>query len=684
MKLSAKVSLWIGLLALFIVTCIGAATVVVSRRIVEDVARKSLQNQAQIAALLIDDGIIKSDLEVLYELANRARTQSMVWETQRDSLLPDIDRLGYLDFGIVGLDGVAHYIKDESTSNLADREYIIKALAGKSAISDVLISRVIGKPVLMFAAPIMANGKVAGALIGRKDGAVLGEMTSRVGFGETGYLYMVNKNGTVVCHPDSGLVYNQFNPIEEAKADPSLLPLAEFISTVIRDGEGFAQYVFQGKRLISAVAPVADTDWILVGSVEEEEFFADISHIVLYTVFIGIGALILAIILVFIMVSLIIIRPIRLIMHEADALANNNFDISIPTGSNDEIGDVQKALAIIRESLKKTIAEINNKHRGQLNISKNLHNSIKDSSGSIEVINRNMEAVQTQAVSQINSVNRTAESVDDIIRHIGSLEEVVEVQGKNITNSSESIEQMVKDIDSVRNVVNKAGETTGELSRSSDAGRKMLNSLSDELAKISEQSAFLEEANTALVNIAAQTNILAMNAAIEAAHAGDAGKGFAVVSDEVRKLAESSNKESDSISQEIKNMRNGIDRIREMSTETVNTMGNMFTGVKEMQSSFSAVTTVVEAQASNGRRVLEALTSLRATTEQVSAGSENIQKASGFIHNTVENLKNISRGVNDSVLDVQKASKDISISLDIARKIAEAHYLAPPDDIEKS
>jgi methyl-accepting chemotaxis protein len=174
-----------------------------------------------------------------------------------------------------------------------------------------------------------------------------------------------------------------------------------------------------------------------------------------------------------------------------------------------------------------------------------------------------------------------------------------------------------------------------------------------------------------------------MNAAIEAAHAGEAGRGFAVVSGEVRKLAESSNKESNSISQEIKNMRDGIKRIREMSTETVNTMGNMFTDVKDMQSSFSTVNTAVEAQALNGKRILEALTSLRATTEQVRAGSENIQKASASIHTTVEDLKNISRDVNDSVLGVQTASKGISSSLDIARKIAEAHYLVPPDDIEK-
>ncbi|MDR3337896.1 MAG: methyl-accepting chemotaxis protein [Treponema sp.] len=683
MKLSAKISLWIGLLVFFIVVCIGTTAVIVTNRIVEDAAEKSLQNQAGATVQLIKEGIIESELKVLYELANRVRTQSMVWETQRDSLISDIDRLGYLDFGIVSPDGTAHYIKDGTTANLADRDYVKKALSGKTAVSDVLISRVIGKPVLMFAAPIVVNGDTLGALIGRRDGAVLSEMTSKLAFGETGYLYMVNKSGVFVCHPNPELVYNQFNPIEEAKTDPSLLTLGNFIARAISGEDMFDEYTYQGSRHIGAAAPVPNTEWILVGAIERDEFFADIIRIVLYTACIGIISLILGIILAFIMVSVLIIRPIGLIMSEVEALANNKFDIEIPEGSKDEIGEVQQKLGVIRESLKKTLAEINNKHLGQINIGKNLHNSIKDSSNGLEVINRNMETVQEKTSSQMSSVNQTSDSVEEIIRYIGSLEEAVEIQGKNISRSSESIEQMVKDIDSVRNVVKKANETTGELSKSSDAGRKMLNNLSEELAHIAEQSAFLEETNEALVNIAAQTNILAMNAAIEAAHAGEAGKGFAVVSGEVRKLAESSNKESNSISQEIKNMRNSIDRIREMSTETVNTMGDMFTDVRDMQSSFSTVNTAVEAQASNGRQILEALTALRDTTEQVRDGSENIQKASGFIHGTVENLKNISKDVNDSVLDVEKASKDITASLDIARKIAEARYLAPPDDIDK-
>jgi methyl-accepting chemotaxis protein len=229
-------------------------------------------------------------------------------------------------------------------------------------------------------------------------------------------------------------------------------------------------------------------------------------------------------------------------------------------------------------------------------------------------------------------------------------------------------------------VVKKVNATTVNLGRASDESRKMINNLTEELSRIQEQSGFLEEANSTLGNIAAQTNILAMNAAIEAAHAGEAGRGFAVVASEVRKLAESSNKESSSISEEIKKMRNGIATIRTVSDATVNTMQGMFTEVTDMQASFDSVTSAVEAQAANSARILEALSALQETARQVRSGSDEIQKESDLIYSTVEQLKNISKDVNASVLDVQKACKGIAVSLEIAKRIAEGHYLAPPDD----
>ncbi|MDR2068475.1 MAG: methyl-accepting chemotaxis protein [Spirochaetaceae bacterium] len=382
------------------------------------------------------------------------------------------------------------------------------------------------------------------------------------------------------------------------------------------------------------------------------------------------GFAILASGLVAFFVSLSLLRPIKGMVNVGSSLADMNFDVLIPVNRKDEIGNMQRALNTIRDEFKKALTEISNEHLSQKNISAELHVSIRRSSDGLEVITRNMESVQSKADGQIKSVDQTAESVEGIISHIRSLDAAVETQGQNIDESSDSIEKMVQDIEAIREVVERAHETTTRLSQASAAGQKMLRTLSEDLGRIAEQSAFLEEANAALVNIAAQTSILAMNAAIEAAHAGEAGKGFAVVAGEVRSLAESSNKESGTISQEIKEMREGIDRIRQVSVETVDTMEQMFREVMDMERSFSRVMEAVEAQASNGGRILTALATLRDTANQVRTGSQMIKQESGSIHDIVENLKHLSRDVNESVTDVQTACQGIAASLEAAKTIA--------------
>jgi methyl-accepting chemotaxis protein len=494
------------------------------------------------------------------------------------------------------------------------------------------------------------------------------------------YIYLLVKNG-----PDYWFVFSTDDPdsITDANEAVEIYPQDEIpdeLDLVFASGERqfSAPYTDEWGSLISLFVPVfsggkvvaiigLDYDVSFIRNLERRAYIA-LGIVLVMAVFIST--------LVAVLVSRSLVRPIKGMIGVGSALADMNFEVSIPISRQDEIGDMQRALFTIRERLQKTITDIRNEQMSQKNISQNLKTSIQDSSGSLEVIRQNMETVQDKADVQVESVKQTAESVEGIINHIRFLDEAVETQGYHINQSSESIERMVEDIESVRKVVGQVQEITSRLSGASETGQRMLKKLNEELGGIAEQSAFLEEANTALVNIAAQTNILAMNAAIEAAHAGEAGKGFAVVAGEVRNLAESSNKESTSISQEIKEMREGIGRIRLVSVETVETMGQMFREIMDMGNAFNRVTTAVEAQSSNGSRILTALTTLRDTAEQVRTGSGEIKRESGSIHDIVESLERISRDVNESVADVQAACRGIAESLERAQNISEGRFLS--------
>jgi len=375
-----------------------------------------------------------------------------------------------------------------------------------------------------------------------------------------------------------------------------------------------------------------------------------------------------------------ITMPINEVAVAANTLSQMRFDIKTSKVRKDEIGVMQKALYAIRDTLRQTMGEINDEQLGkQLNISRNLNKIINQSNDELKTIIDGMDVLVNKSEGENESVIKTAKSVDGIIVNIDALNEAVESQSESINSSSKLIEQMVQGIRGIKDTVQEANKITINLGDYSKNSKKTLEQLTKEITSLTERSVELEKANKTISGIAAQTNILAMNAAIEAAHAGEAGKGFAVVASEIRKLAEMSNKESNSISSEIKSMTEEIDAIRNVSGITVESMNNIFSKLSEMSSSFADIKDNIEMQSLNSGRIMEALNKIKSLVEEVNRDSVKIKGDSTAIVDIVQDLNAASKEVTSSVDSAQSASRQIAASFSMAKKVVDGTILIRPD-----
>jgi methyl-accepting chemotaxis protein len=320
--------------------------------------------------------------------------------------------------------------------------------------------------------------------------------------------------------------------------------------------------------------------------------------------------------------------------------------------------------------LQQQMDESNKQHlENTIEKNKRLNEVVFESFGAIENINKHIDAMEAKVDSQVQSMQGASRSAHGIFEQLRLFQEKVQTQAESIEKSSKVVEQMVSNVDSIRSIAMQTRQTTDMLMQSSEAGRKMLLRLADDLKHIEKQSVTLFNANRTISDIAGQTSILAMNAAIEAARAGESGKGFAVVAGEVRKLAELSAKESEGISGEIKKMGEVIRQIGNVSKTTVDSMDTIFSGIKDMGSSFGEVDKAVQVHVAEGAEVMGVLQIVRQTSKEVQEGSGLIHERGTTINMEMDSLEVISDGLKEAVHAMRTSEKSVKLFLEKAKEI---------------
>lgn len=281
----------------------------------------------------------------------------------------------------------------------------------------------------------------------------------------------------------------------------------------------------------------------------------------------------------------------------------------------------------------------------------------------VDEINKGIEEINEHVLTQSASVLETQAASERIVKNLGVLNRLIEEQAANVTQSSASIEQMIATIESVTKNIDLMGSAFSRLQEASVDGETKITNVAEIMGRIAEQSEELQGANTVIKAISSQTNLLAMNAAIEAAHAGDAGRGFSVVADEIRKLAESSTGQSKEISSKIQAILTLIQTGANVSLVTKDSFKTILDQISSLAKHLGQIRGAMDEQSTGSRQILDATAQINRITTQVSGGSAEMLDGSRAISSEMQKLVTLSENVKEKTSQVLARTGTITESV---------------------
>ena len=380
-------------------------------------------------------------------------------------------------------------------------------------------------------------------------------------------------------------------------------------------------------------------------------------------IFIGILSLIIGVV-----ISIWTIRsvtPLATVAKALNDIADGAGDLTaeIKINSKDEVGKVANNFNRFVATLHKIISTVKNSVEGLASTSNGMVASMDSTQHALDKINIDITRVREQMGTQSSAISNMSDTVRNINGNVKDLTGLIQQQTTSVNDSTSSVEQMVNSVQAVTDALEKSQTQFNNLSQVSEIGFQKIAEVQEQVQEISVKSQSMSEANAVINNIASQTNLLAMNAAIEAAHAGESGKGFAVVADEIRKLAEIASTQSKSISTGLKDLVGSIGEVVDKSNILVHSFEDVRNAIDVVVDEQQSIRTVMEEQHSGNMQVKTSFETIQDLSNRVYDGIMDMYNGSQTIMGKTEDLVNITSDINTSMNNMTNNTTDIARSV---------------------
>ena len=674
-SLRYKLVLLFSALILFVGVTMGILATRIARKAVIEKITVHLTDKATDIAEIID-GRASSLVQFVEGLARMPflRDDSLSLQQKAQMLTQEARRNAKIDyFGICDIEGNRYDARNILTT-VNDRAWFQSAIKGKSYVTEPFLSQITKNMQILFAVPVYDDANtIIGVLSAAVPGKLLSEEISDIVVGKTGECYIVGLTGTAIAHKNFEIVTKQQNAIEMAKKDASLNSLAAFTKYALdTDKSEVGYYEYGGIEYIASYATVMLTGWTVIIRAPVDEFMETVKALRISIRIMGIILFAASIIVVYI-IAYRMMRPVQAVVAALQDIARGEGDLTVrlPVFGNDEITNLSAYFNETIEKIALSIRAVGTNSESMEEIGNELASNMTETASAIHQISANIEGVKQQAMTQAASVTETAATIEEIVRTIKQLNASIETQAASVAQSSASVEQMVANIASITKTLENTDGTIKKLASATGDGKETVVTANTVTQKIAEESGSLLEASSVIQHIASQTNLLAMNAAIEAAHAGEAGKGFAVVADEIRKLAEDSATQGKAITATLKILSGEIETLSNSSRtaeEKFNTIFNLSEQVKSMS---DRLTEAMREQENGSREVLTAIKNINMVTVEVSEGSAEMLKGGEGVAGEMQKLNNLTRIITDSMNEMAAGAVQINNAVQEVNEITQ-------------
>jgi methyl-accepting chemotaxis protein len=588
-------------------------------------------------------------------------------EKKKDAILALKGQLSEEIGGITYADEKGDYFNSDGVSgNIADRPYFKEIMEGGKdyTISDAIISKSTGLPIVIIASAIKSpGGETTGLLNATVNLADFSAITNSMKIGKDGYGWIMDHTGQVIAYPSQEMIMN-FNIISQSteKGYQGLEALGKTIQEK-EIGEGIykkpdgARHILYYKRIPNSPG------WTLGLSlpVKESDAIVDSLNALMLTLLVL--GLLFAVFLSFFSTRAIS-KSLSHAVKSFEDLSQGEADLTVQfeIKRRDEVGALLSGFNVFMKKLREIMSAMKSSQSDLAGISKELEDSVIGTNSSIERISEKTQTIESQAMAQEESVGQSSSAVEEIAKNIESLDEIITEQAASVTEASASIEQMVGNIGSIKESSDLMAKQFNELSIVAEEGKNIQALAMEKIGAILDRSKTLLEANEVISGIASQTNLLAMNAAIEAAHAGDAGKGFSVVADEIRRLAETSSDQSRAIGDELKQVEEAIAEVVSASKESETAFERVNQRIHETETIVHSVGQALVEQQEGSKQILEALATMNEVTAQVRQGSNEMKAGNHTILKEIQRLKESSQAISGTLKELIKDNAEVSVN----------------------